>query len=78
MDEFTKIKQKIEDYSRFLITLIILSVYFYLGMIITTFLEPSEHSNILIVLLLGSTALAGWFAYLLQQWKKQLNDSLND
>ncbi|WP_171038038.1 YrhC family protein [Aquibacillus sediminis] len=71
-EQSTKMKQKIKDYSRFLITLLILSVYFYLGMIINTFLVPSEQSGLLIILMLSSLSFAGLFAFLISKWNKQL------
>lgn len=74
--ELTKLKQKIEDYSRFLITLLILSVYFYLGMIINIFIEPTDKSTILIVLLISSISLAGWYCYLLNKWRKQMQQMI--
>ncbi|MBM7569581.1 YrhC family protein [Aquibacillus albus] len=72
----TKLKQKIEDYSRFLVTLIILSIYFYLGMIITLIIEPSDKGYLLIVLMLGSLSIAGWFSYLINKWRKKLNEGI--
>ncbi|MDL4841464.1 YrhC family protein [Aquibacillus rhizosphaerae] len=69
-----KIQQRIEDYSRFLITLLILSIYFYLGMVINIFIEPTDKSTLLIGLMLGSLAVAGFFTYLLSKWRKQLNE----
>ncbi|WP_186576484.1 YrhC family protein [Aquibacillus kalidii] len=68
------LKDKIEDYSRFLFTLLILSIYFYLGMIINTFLEPSDKYGILIILMLVSISLAAWFAFLLKRWQNQLSE----
>ncbi|MCT2537639.1 YrhC family protein [Aquibacillus koreensis] len=76
MDGQTRMKQKIEDFSRFLITLLVLSIYFYLGLVIFTFIEPSDKSNILLILLITSVSLAGWFAFLLSKWRKQLHESL--
>lgn len=73
-----QIKQKIDDYSRFLITLIILSIYFYLGMIITNFIEPSNKGVLIVFLLLFSLSLAGWFLFLITKWRKQLNKLLED
>ncbi|MRH43042.1 hypothetical protein GH741_10130 [Aquibacillus halophilus] len=74
--ETNNIKNKIADYSRFLITLLILSIYFYLGMIINIFLAPTGKENILIGLLLASLMTAGWFTILLKKWQSQLNELL--
>ncbi|WP_226036979.1 YrhC family protein [Aquibacillus saliphilus] len=74
--ETMKIKNKIEDYSRFLVTLLILSIYFYLGMIINVFLSPTGKESILIGLLLVSLSISGWFALLLRKWQIQLNEQL--
>ncbi|MDC3415603.1 YrhC family protein [Aquibacillus salsiterrae] len=76
--EQQRIKQRIEDYSRFFITLIVLSVYFYLGMIITNYLEPSDKGILLVWLLLLSLISSGVFLYLVIKWKKQLSDLLQD
>jgi hypothetical protein len=68
-------KAKIEDYRRFVITLLILSIYFYLGMVITVYIEEqSGNSNLLIGLMLVCIVVAGWFSLLLRNWVKKLND----
>ncbi|UFT97857.1 YrhC family protein [Radiobacillus kanasensis] len=63
------LRAKIEDYSRFLVTLLIVSGYFYIGMLIHTYMEPDRHkAYFLIVLLLVSLFVAGYFAMLLKKW----------
>ncbi|KGP90455.1 hypothetical protein N780_04750 [Pontibacillus chungwhensis BH030062] len=61
------LKARMEDYARFIITLLILSVYFYLGTIITTYLTESNYETIM----MGLTALSmgGAFFFTLR-WKK--------
>ncbi|QSS99043.1 hypothetical protein IMZ31_13235 [Pontibacillus sp. ALD_SL1] len=61
------LKARMEDYSRFIITLLILSVYFYLGTIITTYLTESNHE----VLMMGLTSLSMGAAFFFTlRWKK--------
>ncbi|WP_407269522.1 YrhC family protein [Radiobacillus sp. PE A8.2] len=75
--EMISMKQKIEDYSRFLVTLLILSFYLYLGMLITVFFNPSELANLVIGLLLVSISIAGAFAWKLRSMQFQYNELEN-
>lgn len=68
------LKAKIEDYQRFVITLIILATYFYMGIIISVYIEESGNANLLAILALTSLTIAGWFSYLLKKWQHRLNE----
>ncbi|SDK52495.1 YrhC family protein [Sediminibacillus albus] len=71
--EVKQIEQKIEDYTRFLKTLLMLSTFLYLGLIISYYLEPNGKGAIVCGLLIATVSLAGWFAALLRKWQRQLN-----
>ncbi|QDP40685.1 YrhC family protein [Radiobacillus deserti] len=76
MEENRKLlKAKIEDYSRFLITLLIVSSYFYIGMLINTYLEPNlDKAIFLVFLMLTSLFVAGVFAGLLKKWMTRIQE----
>ncbi|GGD04132.1 YrhC family protein [Pontibacillus salipaludis] len=61
------LKARMEDYSRFIITLLILSVYFYLGTIITTYLTESDYGALMMGLTTVSMGAAFFFTL---RWKK--------
>lgn len=75
MDPVTKeLKAKIEDYSRFIITLIIVSFYFYLGSIISIYIEPKEGGSMLMLLSGASISVAMFFVVLWKKWKKDYQE----
>lgn len=53
--------KRIVDYERFSLTLIILSVYFYLGGLIHTYFEPSSKGNLLLYLTFFSLLFVYYF-----------------
>ncbi|MCD5323660.1 MULTISPECIES: YrhC family protein [Pontibacillus] len=61
------LKARMEDYSRFIVTLLILSVYFYLGTIITTYLTESNYE--LLMMGLTTISISAAFVYTMR-WKK--------
>ncbi|WP_053219088.1 YrhC family protein [Virgibacillus senegalensis] len=67
------IEEKIEDFGRFLVTLLMLSAFFYLGMVINYYLEPIESGGLLPALLVVTVLASGWIAVLLKKWRQQLN-----
>ncbi|WP_026569869.1 MULTISPECIES: YrhC family protein [Sediminibacillus] len=67
------IEERIEDFGRFLVTLLMLSAFFYLGMIINYYLEPMNRGGLLPAILVVTVASAGWIAVLLKKWQRQLN-----
>lgn len=62
-----EIKGKMEDYSRFIVTLIILSFYLYIGTVINTFVYQSSQAIILVFLTIVSLSAAMVFVL---KWKK--------
>jgi YrhC-like protein len=63
---------KIADYRRFALALLILGSYLYLGSIINVYLAPSDKADILFALTGGCvvTAILIWFA--IERWQKKL------
>ncbi|WP_077308508.1 YrhC family protein [Terribacillus halophilus] len=63
---------KIADYRRFALALLILGSYLYLGSIINVYLAPSDKANILFALTGGCVvaAILIWFA--IERWQKKL------
>ncbi|QTM99904.1 hypothetical protein ERJ70_11740 [Sediminibacillus dalangtanensis] len=67
------IEERIEDFGRFLVTLLMLSAFFYLGMIINYYLEPMDNGGLLPAILVLTVVAAGWIAVLLKKWQRELN-----
>ncbi|SDN00448.1 YrhC family protein [Sediminibacillus halophilus] len=67
------IEERIEDFGRFLVTLLMLSAFFYLGMIINYYLEPMDNGGLLPTILILTIMAAGWIAVLLKKWQRDLN-----
>ncbi|AIF66875.1 hypothetical protein GZ22_09640 [Terribacillus saccharophilus] len=63
---------KIADYRRFALALLILGSYLYIGSIINVYLTPSDKADILFAMTGGCvfTSVLIWFA--IERWKKQL------
>lgn len=73
-DSMQEMNLKRIDYERFSITLIILSIYFYIGAIITTYIEPASNSQILFFLACIALLFVVYFFYKRQQIIKQLDN----
>ncbi|WP_077621426.1 YrhC family protein [Sediminibacillus massiliensis] len=79
MDKTTKdLEHRVEDYSRFLVTLLILGTFFYFGMVISYFLEPNGKGSIMAWLTLSTLTCAGIIAGLLRKWQIQRNQSIDE
>jgi len=63
---------KIADYRRFALALLILGIYLYLGSVINVYLTPSDKADILFAMTGGCvvTSILIWFA--IERWKKLL------
>ncbi|MGG1593321.1 YrhC family protein [Terribacillus saccharophilus] len=63
---------KIADYRRFALALLILGSYLNIGSIINVYLTPSDKADILFAMTGGCviTSVLIWFA--IERWKKQL------
>jgi len=69
MDNATKqLQAKVDDYRRFVITLLIVSFYFYMGSLITVYLEPFQEGFIILMILTSLSILSSF--YFLLKWKK--------
>ncbi|MFD1038563.1 YrhC family protein [Virgibacillus byunsanensis] len=71
--EFLQLKLK--DYQRFIVTLLILSSYLYMGAIINTYIQPSSDGNALFNLSFTITIVAMFFFYKKHRIKKKLEDN---
>lgn len=58
-----KLKLKLIDYERFIIVLITLSCYLYMGAIITTYFQPSDQSTTLFYLTCALIIVTSIFLY---------------
>ncbi|WP_163970076.1 YrhC family protein [Oceanobacillus halotolerans] len=65
---------KLKDYQRFLVTLLILASYLYMGAIINTYIQPNHHSPYLYMLSLILIVLASIFLYKTIRIRKELQD----
>lgn len=63
---------KIADYRRFALALLILGSYLYIGSVINVYLAPTDKADILFAMTVGCviTSMLIWFA--IERWKKQL------
>ncbi|MFP7493552.1 YrhC family protein [Terribacillus saccharophilus] len=63
---------RIADYRRFALALLILGSYLYLGSVINVYLAPSDKANILFAMTGGCVvaSILIWFA--IERWKNQL------
>ncbi len=69
MDNVTKqLQAKVVDYKRFVMTLLIVSFYFYLGTLITVYLKPVQEGSMILMGLTSVSIIASF--YFLFQWKK--------
>lgn len=64
-----ELQGKITDYTRFFMTLMIVSTYAYLGTFIHYFIQPIENGEWLVPILLASLTGAGLILRLLVIWK---------
>lgn len=68
MEPITKeLKAKMEDYKRFIMTLIILSFYFYIGSLINLYIEPKDGGPLL--MLLSGVSITAALVFIMK-WKK--------
>jgi len=69
MDNVSKqLQAKVEDYSRFVITLLIVSFYFFMGSLITVYLKPSSEGSITLMILTSVSIVTSF--YFVLKWKK--------
>ena len=72
MKSMKYIKAKIKDYERFIITLLIGSIYLYLGAINDIYVHPSSGGELLLILSFGSFFLSLIFAKCNYKLKRRL------
>ncbi|MEW9675843.1 YrhC family protein [Lentibacillus sp. L22] len=69
-----KLKEKLKDYRRFSVTLLIIGIYFYLGGIMDTYMEPTADGGILTLLSLIMVICSGWFMFRSRKIKMMLEN----
>jgi len=72
MKSMKYIKSKIRDYERFIVTLLIISIYLYLGAINDIYVHPSSDGEFLLILSFSSVVLSLIFAKCNYKLKKRL------
>lgn len=71
------LQKKIEDYNRFFMTLMIVSTYAYLGVLIHYFIKPIENGNWLLPILLVSLSGAALILRLLHIWNANPDNQID-
>ncbi|MFC7060716.1 YrhC family protein [Halobacillus seohaensis] len=74
MDSNKKLEGKLADYRRFTMTLIILSAYLYVGILISIYEYHSTAYYYLFVLIILLLSTAFYFVRKLNQWQKKLRE----
>lgn len=58
-----QLELKLKDYRRFIVTVLILASYLYMGAIINTYIRYSPDGRSLTILAFAATVAAGWLIY---------------
>ncbi|KGX88956.1 YrhC family protein [Pontibacillus litoralis] len=74
MEQVTELKARIEDYKRFIITLLIMSVYFYLGTLITTYIKPNAMNLLFLSITMISLCIAAFFIWKVKKWNDDMSE----
>lgn len=75
--EKTAMQKKIEDYNRFFMTLMFVSTYAYLGVLIHYFIKPIENGAWLLPILLVSLCGAGLIVRKLRVWNMNADNQVD-
>ncbi|KGX93637.1 hypothetical protein N781_10970 [Pontibacillus halophilus JSM 076056 = DSM 19796] len=67
MDSKKGMEGKIKDYGRYVLTLLMLSFYLFLGSVITTYLRPSEYNGVLFILTMFTLTATAYFVFRYKQ-----------
>ncbi|MBM7554681.1 YrhC family protein [Thalassobacillus pellis] len=73
-----QVEKKIEDYKRFILTLIILSSYFFIGTIISMYVYHNDLESIMVTLTLIGLTFAFYFTLQLSELQQQLHQHENE
>lgn len=72
-NRFKKLEQKLKDYQRFIVTLLIMCTYVYLGALNDLYVYPSEDGTKLLLISFGMSIAGLVFMFRFQQLKKRLD-----
>ncbi|MFG6114246.1 YrhC family protein [Halobacillus sp. MO56] len=72
MNSMKQLENKIEDYKRFVITLIIVSSYFFIGTIISMYVYHNQLEGLMVTLTLTGLATAFYFILKLSEFQQKL------
>lgn len=73
--ETKELEAKRKDYKRFITTLLIISVYLYMGAIMDTYIRPTGVGGILIGLSFGMLAAVAWFIVKYRKIKGKIEEN---
>ena len=74
MKTMKQLESKIEDYKRFVITLIILSSYFFVGTIISMHVYQNQLEEMMMTLTLIGLTVAFYFTLKLSDFQKRISE----
>ena len=74
MKTMKQLETKIEDYKRFVITLIILSSYFFVGTIISMHVYQNQLEEMMMTLTLIGLTVAFYFTLKLSDFQKRISE----
>ncbi|SEA95671.1 YrhC-like protein [Thalassobacillus cyri] len=74
MNSMKQLENKIEDYKRFIITLIIVSSYFFIGTIISMYVYHNQLEGLMVTLTLMGLATAFYFILKLTEFQQKLTE----
>lgn len=73
--EAKELEAKRKDYKRFITTLLIISIYLYMGAIMDTYIRPTGDGRILIGLSCGMLVAAAWFTVKYRKIKGKIEEN---
>ncbi|WP_028783295.1 YrhC family protein [Thalassobacillus devorans] len=74
MNSMKQLENKIEDYKRFIITLIIVSSYFFVGTLISMYVYHNRLEDLMVTLTLIGLATAFYFTLKLTDFQRKLSE----
>ncbi|WP_176555820.1 YrhC family protein [Virgibacillus ndiopensis] len=74
MNKRKELELKLKDYKRFMITLLLLSIYLYLGAVIDTYIQPTNDGDFLFNLSFGMTVIVSLFGLRFRRLKAKLEE----
>ncbi|WP_188453584.1 YrhC family protein [Virgibacillus oceani] len=74
MSKRKELELKLKDYKHFIITLLLLSIYLYLGAVINTYVQPANDGEFLFNLSFGITLVIILFGLRFRRLKAKLEE----